>query len=91
MEGSSASSPAEANGDHHEDSVRPDATEALDCLRILLAPVVRRQRERAEKAAAEKNGLGKSKPAPINIPLHGPRVEVIVAWLAAVHLPELET
>jgi len=91
IEGSSGSSPAEDNEDHHQDFVRPDAAEALDCLRILLAPVVRRQRERAERAAAEKNGLGNSKPTPINIPLHGPRVEVILAWLAAVHLPELET
>ncbi|KAF9011309.1 hypothetical protein BDQ17DRAFT_1345931 [Cyathus striatus] len=33
---------------------------------------------------------GKLKPAPINIPLHGPRVEVILAWLGGVHLPEVE-
>ncbi|PPQ79421.1 hypothetical protein CVT25_002691 [Psilocybe cyanescens] len=69
---------------------RPDATEALDCARILLAPVVKRQRERAERAAAEKASAGKKKPTPINIPLHGPRVEVILAWLGAVHLPELD-
>ena len=30
------------------------------------------------------------KPLSINIPLHGPRVEIILAWLGAVHLPELE-
>jgi len=33
---------------------------------------------------------GKAKPLPINIPLHGPRVEVVLAWLAAVWLVELE-
>ncbi|KAF9069351.1 hypothetical protein BDP27DRAFT_1421134 [Rhodocollybia butyracea] len=93
-------------------SERPDASEALDNLRILLAPVIARQRERADAAAAERNrekekanlravaigaGTGKGKnasaekkPVPINIPLHGPRVEVVLAWLGAVHLPELD-
>ena len=33
----------------------------------------------------------KLKPLPINIPLHGPRVEVVLAWLAAVWLVELES
>ncbi|KAF8204060.1 hypothetical protein BJ912DRAFT_1137953 [Pholiota molesta] len=71
--------------------VRADAAEALDFARILLAPVAKRQRERAEKAAADKAGAGsKKKPMTINIPLHGPRVEVILAWLGAVHLPELD-
>ncbi|KAF9055802.1 hypothetical protein BJ165DRAFT_1428760 [Panaeolus papilionaceus] len=69
---------------------RPDAEEALDFARILLAPVVKRQKERAAKAAAEKTATGSKKKQPINIPLHGPRVEVILAWLAAVHLPELD-
>ena len=72
---------------------RADAVEALDSARILLAPVYKRQRERAEKAAAEKAAAalgGKKKPVPINIPLHGPRVEVILAWLGAVHLCELD-
>jgi hypothetical protein len=71
-------------------SRRLDAVEALDSARILLAPVAKRQRERAEKAAADKVSGGKKKPVPINIPLHGPRVEVILAWLGAVHLPELD-
>jgi len=71
-------------------SHRDDAAEALDYARILLAPVYKRQRQRAEKAALEKAAnFGKAKPAPINIPLHGPRVEVILAWFGAVHLPEL--
>lgn len=68
---------------------REDAAQALDYARMLLAPVVKRQKDRAEKAAAEKAAGGKKKPTPINIPLHGPRVEVVLAWLAAVHLPEL--
>ena len=71
-------------------SRRFDAVEALDSARILLAPVAKRQRERAEKAAADKVSGGKKKLLPINIPLHGPRVEVILAWLGAVHLPELD-
>lgn len=72
---------------------RVDLYEVLDCARILLAPVAARQRERTERAAAEKmNGKGKAgqKPLNINIPLHGPRVEIVLAWLGAVHLPELD-
>ncbi|KXN85004.1 hypothetical protein AN958_11849 [Leucoagaricus sp. SymC.cos] len=66
-----------------------DASHALDCARILLAPVIKRQRERTEQAVAEKaKGLKRKKS--INIPLHGPRVEVILAWLGAVHFPELD-
>jgi hypothetical protein len=34
---------------------------------------------------------GQGKPLPINIPLHGPRVEVVLAWFAAVWLVELES
>ena len=66
-----------------------DLAAALDCARILLAPVAKRQRERAERAASER-ASGKKKPAPINIPLHGPRVEIVLAWVAAVWLVELE-
>ncbi|KAJ3710743.1 hypothetical protein C8R42DRAFT_781337 [Lentinula raphanica] len=81
-------------------SPRRDAVDALDSIRILLSPVINRQRERAEAAAAEKrkkraglkgNGKGVPEvPMPLNIPLHGPRVEVVLAWLGAVHLPELD-
>ena len=81
-----------ANGHHlNKDPIsrRLDAAEALDSARILLAPVAKRQRERVEKVATDKTSGGK-KPLPINIPLHGPRVEVILAWLGAVHLPELD-
>ena len=81
------------NGHHSKEdpnSRRLNVAEALDSARILLAPVAKRQRERAEKAAADKTAGGKKKPMPINIPLHGPRVEVILAWLGAVHLPELD-
>lgn len=72
-------------------SGRVDLVETLDCMRILLAPVAARQRERAERAAAEKAAGTKKKPLNINIPLHGPRVEIILAWLGAVHLVELES
>lgn len=69
-----------------------DLYENLDYMRILLAPVVARQQEKADKAAAEKAaGFDKKKPLNINIPLHGPRVEIILAWLAALHLGEMES
>ena len=97
---------------------------ALTGLRVLLAPVMSKQKEAASATSGalvpvtssrgknvspitslkEKeredanantdtgtilnfNARGK---ASINIPLHGPRVEIMLAWLAAVHLPELE-
>ncbi|KAF8580122.1 hypothetical protein K439DRAFT_1648271 [Ramaria rubella] len=66
--------------------------ESLDCARILLAPVVQRQKERAEKAVTEKaSRKDKKNPVSINIPLHGPRVEIVLAWLGAVHLPKLDS
>ena len=89
-----------------------DLAEALDCARIILAPVAERQRGRTEQNALEKrnilssssssststngDGTGKNSKArakslPINISLHGPRVEVVLAWLAAVWLVELES
>ncbi|KZT73437.1 hypothetical protein DAEQUDRAFT_703895 [Daedalea quercina L-15889] len=73
-------------------SERVDLLEVLDAARILLAPVVKRHRERAENNAVEKvpGEKGKNKPLNINIPLHGPRVEIVLAWLGAVHLPELD-
>jgi hypothetical protein len=71
---------------------RIDLVEALDCLRILLVPVAARQKERVSQAVAEKaSNNTKKKPLNINIPLHGPRVEIILAWLAAVHLVEFES
>lgn len=72
---------------------RVDLAEALDCARILLVPVAARQKARASQvAAAEKvSNNTKKKPLNINIPLHGPRVEIILAWLAAVHLVEFES
>ncbi|KAF9225259.1 hypothetical protein BS17DRAFT_778366 [Gyrodon lividus] len=71
---------------------RVDLAEGLDCVRMLLVPVAARQKERAVKAAVERaSGGNKKKPLNINIPLHGPRVEIILAWLAAVHLVELES
>ncbi|TFK56419.1 hypothetical protein OE88DRAFT_1649692 [Heliocybe sulcata] len=69
----------------------PMLVENLECARILLAPVVKRQRERAEEKRREqaKGGKGK-KSVPINIPMHGPRVEVVLAWLGATVLSDLE-
>ncbi|KAF7316792.1 CRAL-TRIO-N domain-containing protein [Mycena chlorophos] len=62
--------------------------QALNSLRILLAPVLAHQREREEERNRPKKG---AKKAPsINIPLHGPRVDIILAWIAAVHFPALE-
>jgi len=60
--------------------------ERLKALRMMLGPVVKRQRERAEAAL---NGEKRKKKGPITIPLHGPRVEIILAWLGATHLPDL--
>ena len=71
-----------------------DLTVALDHARMLLNPVAARQREKADKLALEKANAkktGKKKPLSINIPLHGPRVEIVLAWLGAVHLTELDT
>ncbi|KAJ8472334.1 hypothetical protein ONZ51_g8583 [Trametes cubensis] len=89
-----------------DDESREDLVEALDAARILLAPVAKRQREKAQRAAAEKAGAGAGaknsngsasgsntakKPLNINIPLHGPRVEIVLAWMAAVFLCELDS
>ncbi|KAL6307771.1 hypothetical protein BKA93DRAFT_726855 [Sparassis latifolia] len=71
-----------------------DLMESLDCARILLAPVFAKQCGKAEQAAADKSSAkakGKKKSLNINIPLHGPRVEVILAWLGAVHLYDLDS
>ncbi|OSD01231.1 hypothetical protein PYCCODRAFT_1478734 [Trametes coccinea BRFM310] len=75
------------------DESREELVQTLDAARILLAPVARRQREKAERDAAEKaNGKANTKkPLNINIPLHGPRVEIVLAWMAAVTLYELDT
>lgn len=76
-------------------SSRPDAEQALDYARILLAPVYKRQKERAaEKAhekALQKANKKKPSPPPISIPLHGPRVDLMLAWMASVHLPDLDS
>ncbi|KAJ3008622.1 hypothetical protein NUW54_g3085 [Trametes sanguinea] len=88
----SSSSPCQSSESTPDDS-RDELVKALDAARILLAPVAKRQREKAERAAAEKaNGKANpKKPLNINIPLHGPRVEIVLAWMAAVTLYELDT
>ncbi|KAH9914619.1 uncharacterized protein BXZ73DRAFT_54801 [Epithele typhae] len=69
-----------------------DLAGVLDAARVLLAPVAKRQREKAEQAERERAGAkSKSKkPLNINIPLHGPRVEIVLAWMAAGSLYELD-
>jgi hypothetical protein len=48
-------------------------------------------RQRARESEKKKNGKnGAKKPMSINIPLHGPRVDVILAWLGAAQIPALE-
>ena len=66
--------------------------DSLDYARMLLGPVAARQHEKkVERSALEKvSANGKKKHVSINIPLHGPRVEVLLAWLGAVHLYELD-
>jgi hypothetical protein len=68
---------------------RADAEEALDYARMLLAPVYARQKKRAAKEKALVKAK-KDQQQNFSIPLHGPRVDLILAWLGAVHLPELE-
>jgi hypothetical protein len=72
-----------------------DPRESLDGMRMLLGPVARRLREKAERLANERRLARQQQevpqmPKPLNIPLHGPRVEVFMAWLGAVHLPEMD-
>ncbi|KAF7312387.1 CRAL-TRIO-N domain-containing protein [Mycena indigotica] len=62
--------------------------QALNSVRILLAPVAARQREKESEKSRPKKGAAKM--TGINIPLHGPRVDIILAWLGAVHIPALE-
>lgn len=72
------------------DEERRTAPYSLDHIRMLLAPVIKRQNQRAEEKTRDDAQPENGKKTPINIPLHGPRVEIILAWLGAVHLPRLE-
>jgi hypothetical protein len=69
-----------------------DPVESLDFARMLLVPIAAIQKARAGRAAQEKAAgkTSKKKPLSINIPLHGPRVEIVMAWLGAVHLPDMD-
>jgi hypothetical protein len=69
----------------------------LDYARILLAPVAARQKQKAGCGASQMttsggppDGKHGKKPLSINISLHGPRVDIVLAWLGAVHLPDME-
>lgn len=73
------------------------ALQNLDYARMLLAPVTARQKQKGENGASEKatggrlpDGKPKKATLSINIPLHGPRVDIVLAWLGAVHLPDME-
>ncbi|KAI0830859.1 hypothetical protein BC628DRAFT_1355945 [Trametes gibbosa] len=87
-------SPSSSSSASPDGRAREELATTLDAARILLAPVIKRQRENVEQAAAgpagQKSGGGAKKPLNINIPLHGPRVEIILAWMAAVFLYELD-
>jgi hypothetical protein len=85
---SPALSPATSGALHMPDNFA--LMQSLDYLRILLQPVAKRQKERVEVEQEEAAVGKKKKGLSISIPLHGPRVEIILAWLAAVHLVELE-
>lgn len=85
---SPALSPTTSGASHMPDNFA--LMQSLDYLRILLQPVAKRQRERIEVEQEEVAAGKKKKGLSISIPLHGPRVEIILAWLAAVHLVELE-
>ncbi|KAI0348316.1 hypothetical protein BDW22DRAFT_1385540 [Trametopsis cervina] len=91
------SNPPSGRASPQPPAARVDLVESLDYARMLLVPVAAKQREKAGKVAMEKaaeKAAGKNKkkkPVSINIPLHGPRVEVVMAWLGAVHLIELDS
>jgi len=85
---SPALTPTASGTSHMSDNVA--LMQSLDHLRILLQPVAKRQRERIEMEQDEAAAGKKKKGLSISIPLHGPRVEIILAWLAAVHLAALE-
>ncbi|KAI0756204.1 hypothetical protein C8Q80DRAFT_1092733 [Daedaleopsis nitida] len=89
--GVNGSSSSSASYDREQERGRAELRDALDAVRILLAPVAKRQREKAaEKAAGGGKGAKSKKPLNINIPLHGPRVEIVLAWMDAVFLCELD-
>jgi len=81
-------SPSTSGASHTPDNFA--LMQSLDYLRILLQPVAKRQKERVEVEQGEAVVGKRKKGLSISIPLHGPRVEIILAWLAAVHLVELE-
>ena len=73
-----------------EDDDTSNSRTALECLRILLGPVILKQKERAHRQERDAAAGVKRKPPPLSIPLHGLRVEIVLAWIVSVHLPRLE-
>lgn len=66
------------------------ALDGLDCFRILLNAVVERTKVRAEEKEEEEKRLSGKEKTRFSIALHGPKVDVALAWLAAVVIPDLE-
>ncbi|EJC98607.1 uncharacterized protein FOMMEDRAFT_170860 [Fomitiporia mediterranea MF3/22] len=64
---------------------------SLESLHFLLAPIRTRLHLRAERERIANENSNGAKSVPLGLALHGARVEVFLAWLAAVHLPELES
>ncbi|KAF9516585.1 hypothetical protein BS47DRAFT_1340715 [Hydnum rufescens UP504] len=96
---------ASDNGDEEATAGAAAGAHALASLRILLAPVLKkRQVHQLQLQVARRGGgvngdggglragAGGSRSTMImpTIPLHGPRVDVILAWLGSVHLPWME-
>jgi len=96
---------ASDNGDEEVTAGAAAGAHALASLRALLGPVLKkRQVHQLQLQVARRGGgvngdgggpstgAGGSRSAMImpTIPLHGPRVDVILAWLGAVHLPWME-
>jgi hypothetical protein len=80
--------------DSDADAVQFDLRASLDSARMLLAPIVQQRRQKAEHATNKKRTMsngGELAKVPLQIPLHGPRVEIILAWLGAIHIPELDS
>lgn len=77
-----------ANGTAPEGVATPPPPRTpLEYARALLrAAALRRP---ADQGKGEENGKG-AKRTSLNFPMHGPRVEVVLAWLGAVHLPALD-
>ncbi|KAG8869580.1 hypothetical protein FRB97_001023 [Tulasnella sp. 331] len=71
-------------------SMTEPALDGLDCFRILLNTVIERGKIRAEQKKEDDKRLNGKEKTRFSIALHGPKVDVALAWLAAVIIPDLE-